>query len=327
MLLEESIEGRETVSAAWLVLAVGVDRVRAPGGYDDEPSSRYVWDSTVPNHAELAVGDVIALWDKKTLLGVSVIENIAVGEAEKDVFTCPGCDRADFKGRKNRSPTFRCSECKAEFDEPVAHRKTVATYRSEHATAWVDLAGAVDGKTLRGLCDKPASQLSLRRLEWEKLRTVLEGSGQSTPDAIVEKTRQAIAGGHKHAVVRVRLGQREFRNKLLAEHGAVCAFSGPVPIDVLEAAHLYSYAAVGEHHDEGGLLLRRDLHRLFDLGRIAVNPESLCLDVDETMRTYASYAALHGAPITAHLGKGHRRWLNEHWTTYRGSGQSPALGA
>lgn len=63
------------MSAAWLVLAVGADRVGAPGGYDDEPSSRYVWDSTVPNHASLAVGDVIALWDKKMLLGVSVIED------------------------------------------------------------------------------------------------------------------------------------------------------------------------------------------------------------------------------------------------------------
>ena len=251
-----------TVSAAWLVLAVGVDRVRAPGGYDDEPSSRYVWDSTVPNHASLAAGDIIALWNKKMLLGVSVIEKIDVGQAEKDVFTCPSCDRADFKGRKNLTPVFRCSECKAEFDEPVAHRKAVTTYRSEHATAWVDLAGAVDGATLRGLCDKPTSQLSLRPLKWEKLRAVLQGSGHSTLNTIVENTRQAIAGGHQQAIVRVRLGQREFRSKLLAEHGSVCAFSGPVPTDVLEAAHLYSYATVGEHHDEGGLLLRRDLHRL-----------------------------------------------------------------
>lgn len=315
------------MSAAWLVLAVGVDRVRAPGGYDDEPSSRYVWDSTVPNHASLAVGDVIALWDKKMLLGVSVIEKIDVGQAEKDVFTCPSCDRADFKGRKNLSPAFRCSECKAEFDEPVAHHKIVTTYRSKHATAWVDLAGAVDGATLRGLCDKPASQLSLRPMAWERLRAVLEGSGHSTLNTIVENTRRVIAGGHKPAIVRVRLGQREFRSKLLAEQGSVCAFSGPVPADVLEAAHLYSYAAVGEHRDEGGILLRRDLHRLFDLGRIVVNPESLCLDIDEAIRSYASYGVLHGAPVTAHLGKGHRRWLAEHWRTYRGSTSSPAQAA
>lgn len=235
------------------------------------------------------------------------------------MFTCPNCGRADFKGRKNLRPTFRCFECKAEFDNPVAHRKVVTTYRSEHGTAWVDLAGAVDGATLRSLCDKPASQLSLRPLEWEKLRAVLEGSGHSTLDTIVKNTRQAIAGGHKHAIVRVRVGQREFRSKLLAEHGAVCAFSGPVPADVLEAAHLYSYATIGEHRDEGGLLLRRDLHRLFDLGRIVVDPRSFCLDVDEIIRAYAPYAVLHGAPVAARLGKGHRRWLAEHWRTYRDS--------
>jgi ribosomal protein L37AE/L43A len=305
------------VSAAWLVLAVGADRVRAPVGYDDEPSSHYAWDSTVPNHASLAAGDVIALWDKKTLLGVSVIEKIVVGEAEKDVYTCPSCNHADFKARKHLSPMYRCFECKAEFDEPLAHHKTVTTYRSEHATAWVDLAGTVDGTTLRSLCDKPGSQLSLRPMQWEKLRSVLENAGQAAMNTFVTNTREVIAGGHKHAVVRVRVGQGAFRHRLLAEQGAVCAFSGPAPADVLEAAHLYSYASVGEHRDEGGLLLRRDLHRLFDLGRIAVNPADLHLDVHEGIRSYAPYGGLHGAPVIAHLTKGHRRWLVEHWSMHR----------
>lgn len=143
------------MSTAWLVLAVAADRVRSPGGYDGEPSSRYVWDSTVPNHASPATGDVIALWDKKTLLGVSVIEKIVVGEAGKDVYTCPSCNHADFKARKLLSPVYRCFECKVEFDEPLAHHKTVTTYRSEHATAWVDLADTLEGSKLRDLCDKP----------------------------------------------------------------------------------------------------------------------------------------------------------------------------
>jgi N-acyl homoserine lactone hydrolase len=45
----------------------------------------------------------------------------------------------------------------------------------------------------------------------------------------------------------------------------------------LEAAHLYSYAASGVHHLDGGLLMRRDVHRLFDLGHHAVRPNSLTL--------------------------------------------------
>lgn len=72
--------------------------------------------------------------------------------------------------------------------------------------------------------------------------------------------------------MRVRVGQAEFRLRLLARYGNVCAFSGPSPTAALEAAHLYSYAAEGRHHDDGGFLLRRDLHRLFDLGLLAVEP-------------------------------------------------------
>lgn len=142
-------------------------------------------------------------------------------------------------------------------------------------------------------------------MQWEKLRFALEDAGHTTMSNIITNACVGILGGHKHALVRVRVrvGQGAFRQKLLSEQGAVCAFSGPVSADVLEAAHPYSYANLGEHRDEGGLLLRRDLHRLFDLGRIAVDPESLQLDVDGGTRSHAPYDGLHGAPVIAHVGK------------------------
>ncbi|MFF4378757.1 HNH endonuclease [Kitasatospora sp. NPDC001547] len=306
------------MATAWLVMAVGDDRSHGGNdGYDDDPARHYSWDSTVPNSERPAVGDVIALWDKKSLLGVSVIEDIEVGRAEKDRYTCPlpGCGKADFKPRKKERPVYRCNKCKGAFDVPLSRREQVTTYRTRHDTAWVDMAGALPGAVLRSLCDKP-SQHSIRSMRWERLREALAGVGVTASVTVTEQARRAIAGGHRERVVRARVGQGAFRARLLERHGAVCAFTGPAPATVLEAAHLYSYAANGEHHDNGGLLLRRDVHRLFDLGHIAVDPGSMVLDLTPELAAYPAYAPLHGATPTIPLQRS-RAWLEAHWAQHR----------
>lgn len=68
----------------------------------------------------------------------------------------------------------------------------------------------------------------------------------------------------------MRIGQPAFRAELARKYGPIGAFSGPAPAEAREACHLYSYAEIGHHDIEGGLLLRRDLHRLFDQGPLTV---------------------------------------------------------
>ncbi|MFD8035554.1 HNH endonuclease [Streptomyces sp. NPDC059717] len=136
---------------------------------------------------------------------------------------------------------------------------------------------------------------------------------------IVDRAQRQLAGGHRTAMVRVRVGQSAFRKRLLEEQGEVCAFTGPAPAAALEAAHLYSYAANGQHYPEGGLLLRRDLHRLFDLGLIALNPQQGTLDVAPELAGFADYARLHGQPVVVPLGRGQQNWLSSHWDLHRDS--------
>ncbi|WP_432165767.1 HNH endonuclease [Streptomyces sp. bgisy031] len=309
------------MTTAWLVLAVGDARQYGGNdGYDDNPSEHYSWDSTVPNHSRLAVGDVIALWDKRELIGVSVIDGIDTGAADKTVYFCPVCEKADFKRRSRMTPACRCNQCGATFDTPGHKVKAVTTYRSRHGRAWIDGRGLLTGAELRALCDSPNSQLSMRPARWEKVRDALMATRQA--DAVSglvgqKHKRVPIPGGHRFAKVRARVGQAAFRAVLLREQGEQCAISGPAPADVLEAAHLYSYAESGEHHDFGGLLLRRDLHRLFDKGRIAVDPETGLLDASPELGAYPAYAELHGKPLALDLRPEHRVWLAAHWNTHR----------
>ncbi|MFF9360597.1 HNH endonuclease [Streptomyces griseoluteus] len=306
------------MTTAWLVLALGENREHGGNdGYDDNPAEHYSWDSTVQNHARVAVGDVIALWDRKELIGLSVIEAIDTGTAEKTLYFCPQCQKADIKRRQRQTPAYRCGQCRAQFDIPGRKTKTVTTYRSRHGKDWQDRRGLLTGAELRALCDSPKSQLSIRPARWEKLRDALRELTGELPWEPEDDERTPILGGHKLSNVRVRLGQSAFRARLLQEQGEQCAVTGAAPAAVLEAAHLYSYADSGEHHDFGGLLLRRDIHRLFDLGHIGVNPDSGLIDIDASLRSYPLYAQLQGQPMAVQLRPEHKAWLEAHWLSKR----------
>ncbi|MFD5885526.1 HNH endonuclease [Streptomyces sp. NPDC060334] len=313
---------------AWLVLALGENREHGGNdGYDDNPAEHYSWDSTVQNHTRLAVGDVIALWDRKELLGVSTIEAITTDTVEKVLYSCKGCGMAGaIKPRLRKKPKYRCGKCDALFADPIKKKKTVTTYRSRHGADWIDGRGLLTGAELRALCDSPKSQLSMRSASWDKLRDALLESGRApTAMSLGRDDPRQISGGHRITQVRVRVGQDTFRKQLLKDHGEQCAFSGPAPAAVLEAAHLYSFAASGEHHEWGGLLLRRDLHRLFDLGQLAVNPATGRISVDPELDSYPLYAKLHDERPAARLRAEHHKWLAAHWSVHR-SADSPNSG-
>src|SRR5689334_8841322 len=108
------------MAGAWLVLAAGDDRQHGGNdGYADEPSTTYTWDDTVPNHAALEPGDALAIWDKRGLIGASVIERIDTGTAEKTLYRCPTCRGAHIKRRRTLSPAWRCFRCAENFEKPL----------------------------------------------------------------------------------------------------------------------------------------------------------------------------------------------------------------
>ncbi|MCM2391347.1 HNH endonuclease [Streptomyces albipurpureus] len=304
--------------AAWLMLAKDASK-RIGEGYDDNPETHYSWDDTVPNHSTVKVGDVIALWDAAELLGLSVIEDIMLGKATKRTPYCLKCDKADMAERKKKLPRFVCwnSDCKHESDTAGWKTKSVVTYRSRHEAGWIPARGTLTAPELRALCLKPRSQNSLRELHWSQFQQALEHGAVPLPLNIIDTAHQAIQGGHGTATIRVRKGQPAFRKQLLAIFGEVCAFTGPAPVQALEAAHLYSYAANGKHHKGGGLLLRRDLHRLFDLGLIAVNPKAKALHLLDELKSFPDYAKLHNATLAVNVTEEHVKWLTKHWTMHR----------
>lgn len=79
---------------------------------------------------------------------------------------------------------------------------------------------------------------------------------------------------YKESVLsRVRLGQGAFRIMVTEAYHGRCAVTGEHTLPVLEAAHIKPFATSGPHLVSNGLLLRSDLHKLFDTGYITITPD------------------------------------------------------
>lgn len=75
--------------------------------------------------------------------------------------------------------------------------------------------------------------------------------------------------------IRARRGQKAFRDALRARYGDQCVISGCKLLCIVEAAHISPYLGKKDNAPENGLLLRADLHTLYDLDLVAVEPASL----------------------------------------------------
>lgn len=74
-------------------------------------------------------------------------------------------------------------------------------------------------------------------------------------------------------LIRPRLGQGTFRVAVTDAYGRACSVTDEHSLPVLEASHIRPYAQEGPHEVSNGLLLRADLHRLFDQGYLTVTPD------------------------------------------------------
>jgi putative restriction endonuclease len=98
-----------------------------------------------------------------------------------------------------------------------------------------------------------------------------------------------------------RLGQGAFRVLVTDAYGRRCAFTRERTLPVLEAAHIRPYSSGGKHELSNGLLLRSDVHKLFDLGYMTVDPATrqvlVSRRIKEEFENGRDYYALHGTVL------------------------------
>ncbi len=105
-----------------------------------------------------------------------------------------------------------------------------------------------------------------------------------------EKAKEKVS-----RAVALRRGQPKFRKKLLNMYENTCAVTGTPFPPLLEAAHIVPYMGENTNHVTNGILLRADIHTLFDLGLLGIN-QSYEVVVSSSM-SGTEYEAYNGRRI------------------------------
>ncbi|GLZ33935.1 hypothetical protein Lesp02_61230 [Lentzea sp. NBRC 105346] len=320
----------EHTPKAWALFSADGDRkYGGNNGYPDVLGSSYVYDNKVGNSKRLRKGHVIVVRNDEDALGIARVSRIEEQDGVPKLQR--GCPKPDcgskFDERSKQRPKYRCrkDDCHFEFDEPAEKTVEVTQYVAYYGGTWRALDGAITAEELKQACTDGAVQNAIRPLDVGKLEAMLERVAVQLPPELtetsttakVESTRrkvtdqdepatsdqdsdgrtdgQAPTGGRREVRTKARIGQKPFRKELIKRYGHVCAVTGRAPAEVLQAAHLRDFAEHESHNLDEGVLLRADVHLLFDNNLLAVDPTTWKVVLAPSLADYPDYTKLNGA--------------------------------
>ncbi len=130
-----------------------------------------------------------------------------------------------------------------------------------------------------------------------------------TPIIAVPGLADAPARYGEPTLIRPRLGQGTFRVVVTDAYERRCVVTGEKTLPILDAAHIRPFAHDGRHEVSNGLLLRTDIHRLFDLGYVTISTGGhfeVSRRLKEDFKNGRHYYDMHGRPIRPPTDARHR---------------------
>jgi hypothetical protein len=266
----------------------------------------------------------LALGDTAWLVSVQegrlrLVTRIVVGRItdQRGAAKLLGCKPSDLWDSSHHIIAMAGSEV-GFLDVDIHHLASSLRFeRARHDRLTLD-AGAVSAQQLQ----------TMRVLSPASARLLAPASGELRPgeggDAVAECEVPFVmmAGDSREAVLRqikARRGQQAFRDALRRRYGTRCMISGCPLLDILEAAHIKPYRGGGDHHPANGLLLRADLHTLFDLNLIGIEPVTLTVHVHEEAKL-AGYGEYDGVILKCGQDEPSDDALTLRWESFRRQG-------
>ena len=117
----------------WLLLKKSDATLITKGidAYHDIVGEIYSYDSFVPNHKNLEVGDVVIMRVNDLIVGHGIIKSIKEEPSKKPRRRCPKCNKTDIRERLKKTPKWKCGKCAHEFSEPVETLDEAIAYTAE----------------------------------------------------------------------------------------------------------------------------------------------------------------------------------------------------
>lgn len=303
---------------AWSFKAVGQDDLRYFGnnGYHDDSTGFYRYDNFVPNHKQVKEGDIVIITDRKNVLGISIIDNLSSAPYIKVRNRCPheNCTPEKLTLRKYKKPDWRCSNGH-EFSEPKEEGISAREFKADYEKNYKPI-NFVSMEDLISQTPRYNVQSSIQEIDFEWANNLFGDIIQLDPSEADIDDIPLDADDQRKAVLRQikqRRGQKAFRDALISKV-AKCAVSDCKIVDILEAAHITAYKNDTHNHVSNGLLLRCDMHTLYDLELFAINPDSLVIYFSQHIQD-KEYTRYHGKKLDV-THKVNKDALIERWKRF-----------
>lgn len=166
---------------------------------------------------------------------------------------------------------------------------------------WIDAPGDWSKSIVQGKSYETTEGVGLEL--WQRVETLLHRYlSQTTQEG--EKSQLILEDENPRygntILKKVRLGQGAFRVLVTDAYTRKCSITGEKTLPVLEAAHIKPYSKSGPHFISNGLLLRSDLHKLFDAGYITITKDykvEVSSRIREEFQNGKEYYRYHGGAL------------------------------
>jgi len=212
----------------------------------------------------------------------------------------------DYFGPKCGSPTI------SSLRAAIARNRVEATTDSTQI-AWTVLAETRFWSNEQWISVPPDWKANTQRYKWYDTQSAIGADLWHSVQiaAVSQISLEPHADPGIERLVVSRMHQGEFKTRILRAYDYKCAVTEERAVPVLEAAHIRPFAEVREHDIRNGLLLRSDVHRLFDQGYVTVTRDlrfKVSNALHDDWHNGKEYFRLDGRQI--HLPSDRREWPN-----------------
>lgn len=253
--------------STWIVL-------QSPSsGYNDEPGISYEYPHSIPNGNNIRANDILI-----------VVAPLRIARTTKRILGWGVVDHVISYVRNGRSMANAVYSVYSELSPRLGFEDIGGDPRNNRQNAITTVPPAVETNILARLAVSSSLPRNSGALQLE------------LPLSIAAEPLLAIKDRIQIEARRVRQGQGLFRKDLLVLYEGSCAISSYSPNAVIDAAHIVPYSESSDHDNKNGLLLRADLHNLFDDGLLRIEPKRLVVELSKEL-TKTPYASLTGMPL------------------------------
>lgn len=139
--------------------------------------------------------------------------------------------------------------------------------------------------------DLTLQYLDLTNTDYEKINSLISNELDIYEPRLVDNNERIFQS------IKLRRGQRAFRNELFKIYNGKCPISLCSISHILDAAHITPYTGIETNNIQNGILLRTDIHTLFDLGLLTINANTFNVIIHPSLKDTDYYNLYHNKKI------------------------------